>query len=131
MVVLWPGICSTIVSFRYHFILGVSRFLTVCETSPLSLFFLPSFAFHPKEETRTEALSFFLIHLLLLHFLYPLLSDPTFRKPLSSDTRLSDVFYCYFYFSVSEIRSSFLTEERQERIKLGVRISLAINKQIL
>lgn len=37
-VVLWPGICSTIVSFRYHFILGVSRFLTVCETSPLYLF---------------------------------------------------------------------------------------------
>jgi len=36
-VVLWPGICSTIVSFRYHFILGVSRFLTVCETSPLPL----------------------------------------------------------------------------------------------
>lgn len=32
-VVLWPGICSTIASFRYHFILGVSRFLTVCETS--------------------------------------------------------------------------------------------------
>lgn len=44
-VVLWPGICSTIVSFRYHFILGVSRFLTVCETSQpclslsLSIFF--------------------------------------------------------------------------------------------
>lgn len=36
-VVLWPGICSTIVSFRYHFILGVSRFLTVCETSRPSL----------------------------------------------------------------------------------------------
>lgn len=44
-VVLWPGICSTIVSFRYHFILGVSRFLTVCETSsslPPSTPFLPS-----------------------------------------------------------------------------------------
>lgn len=44
-VVLWPGICSTIVSFRYHFILGVSRFLTVCETSsslPPSTPFVPS-----------------------------------------------------------------------------------------
>lgn len=41
-VVLWPGICSTIVSFRYHFILGVSRFLTVCETSSLPLASPPS-----------------------------------------------------------------------------------------
>lgn len=35
LLVLWPGICSTIVSFRYHFILGVSRFLTVCETDSI------------------------------------------------------------------------------------------------
>ena len=40
-VVLWPGICSTIVSFRYHFILGVSCFLTVCETSPAFSSFVP------------------------------------------------------------------------------------------
>lgn len=42
-VVLWPGICSTIVSFRYHFILGVSRFLTVCETTTSSPSFLSFF----------------------------------------------------------------------------------------
>lgn len=50
-VVLWPGICSTIVSFRYHFILGVSRFLTVCETSPLPLASSPSLPLFPSAAT--------------------------------------------------------------------------------
>lgn len=70
-VVLWPGICSTIVSFRYHFILGVSRFLTVCETSQsslslsLSLFPLyPLLFFHQPQFRKCRAVTHSILRLL-------------------------------------------------------------------
>lgn len=100
-VVLWPGICSTIVSFRYHFILGVSRFLTVCETT--SAFLTPFRLFFTSPFGGSSA------------FRYPLLGSFTRSAPLLLPLLVGKLIFaepCFRHGLSSELTSGTAVKER-------------------